>query len=80
VIVLRGRREEQAVGAREPTNGLVLAVQVLAEVEAVSFALKPHLLAPMRPGMKPLFLDARRTQDEAIAKAHPAHEEVHLVE
>lgn len=49
VIVLRGGREKQTVRARQSTNGLVLPVEVLAEIELVALAFEPDLLPTMWP-------------------------------
>src|SRR5262249_24123940 len=79
VVVLRRRGEEQAVWTRERPDRLVLAMQALAEREAVRFALEPRRLAPMRPREQPLVLDTRRAQSKPVAAPNTVDDKIDLV-
>jgi hypothetical protein len=66
MTILRRRREEQGISPGDPPDELVLALEVLAELERTPLALEPDLLLFVRPGMQPLFQKAVVGCHEAV--------------
>jgi hypothetical protein len=66
VLMLGRGREEQGIVPGDALDELVLALQVLAELEGIALALEPGLLLPLRPGMEPLLDKSLVRGEEAV--------------
>src|SRR5262249_49405458 len=75
VLMLGRGREEQGIVPGDALDELVLALQVLAELEGIALALEPDLLLPLRPGMEPLLDESLVRGDEAVLITDVPHEE-----
>jgi len=77
MIVLRRRRKEEAILARETPDPLILAGHLAAEGNRrVLDSLEPSLLRPLWVDIQPLPKDGLRVSGESIPVANPSKEKI----